>query len=323
MASIAITLNLLHKDATAQLALEWRRENSAVIEAASRRHDEATSRAVTERDQAREVADRLRAEEQKLRQAAVDPVTDDPQLAAQIARIEQLRTAMLTADQELAAAQKRANDELAGRPGKGLTGTPGYGAARIALDEEVRNAQKRYDDARIALARAEEQLGILRDKVAGAAQGKGQEASKRLEEVSRDRAAQERRLATLEERADALVRDREKLIRAAVEADASQGAARDGIGEAAFDVSLSVVSRLRRGCRSWGSGRCARHVQARSLPPLRSVQLRARFAGAAAGFERAASPHRQRDPTSRAWCAASTKRKETSCQTSLASSPTP
>lgn len=230
LGAIAITLPLLDKDSATHLEQVYRKQNVPIFTAAATRFDANVRQVTRQRAAEGDAIAKLRVEEEGLRRANIDPLADEPQLAAQLARIERLRSAKATADQQLSAEQRLANDELTGRKTSPfLSGRVGYGPFRRAADERVRNAQMRYDRAAADLAKAETDLVTLRDNLATVGAGKSGEAQKRLAEVTEARAAHERQFASLDARVQGLIRDREQLIRAAVEADTAHAPREDGI----------------------------------------------------------------------------------------------
>ncbi|MBB5048535.1 hypothetical protein HNR60_003302 [Rhodopseudomonas rhenobacensis] len=230
LGSIAITLPLLGKDTTAALDQAYRQSNAILFEQADARHTETLRRNNEELDQLHAQLSDLKTEEERWRRASIDPTTSDPELVALLARVEQLRSVKGAADQELAAAEQFANDELMGKQSApGNSGRMGYGPVRRAADEAVANARRKVEAAASDLREAEARLAPLRERLAASAQGKSSGAETRLAEVTRERDALDERAAVLDERVRTLIGDRERLIREAVEADPGHVKKEDGI----------------------------------------------------------------------------------------------
>lgn len=230
LGSIAITLPLLSKDAFARFEQNYRQRNATLFVQADARFADTQRRLTEQLDEARSQAATLKKEEERWRRASINPDSDDPELSALLARLEELRSAKADAEKDVALQQQLANDELMGkRTNPILSGNVGYGPFRRAADERVANAERRVENVMRDLRDTEGRVAALRAQLAGASAGKAGGAETRLAEVTRDRAAQEARVAELDGQARGLVRDREKIIRASVESDTTHVPKEDGI----------------------------------------------------------------------------------------------
>lgn len=70
------------------------------------------------------------------------------------------------------------NDELVGRKGSlNLSGIPGVGPKRRAAEEQVTNAQRRVDELAKDVAETDKRIAALREKVKAGGEGKATTAS--------------------------------------------------------------------------------------------------------------------------------------------------
>jgi hypothetical protein len=220
--AIFLSLLLFEKDITTDLEERYLKHNRPLLELITEQTDGTIKKLQTEHAEVRERLGRLADEESGLRQTTVDPKSALPEVRLAVDRIAKLTEAKAEAERELKAAQKFASDELAGVVGaKGNSGIKGSGPVRQAAEERVQNAEANLKAITQELAKADARLSQLGASVSDEAARKRGSAEVRLGELTAIKKERQDRLVVVEGELKRFTKNREAIMRAALEADPS------------------------------------------------------------------------------------------------------
>jgi hypothetical protein len=220
LTAILLGVLVFAKDIGAEIDRAYLQQNTELFAAAAARVDEDLRKNSEARVEVGNTIARAEEEEARLREAAVNPGVENPELKPLLERVARLEQVKINADRELVRARNFTNNERVGLPGEpGNSNEVGEGPRWKAGLERIAIAEGHAQKAAEALAAAQERLRQLQDSIAAETRARVKTVETRLAEVARGKQAEQARLAGLEEAYRRLTEDRERIIWESVQRD--------------------------------------------------------------------------------------------------------
>jgi hypothetical protein len=205
-------------DVRAQIDLQWRTENAAIIASAERQVDAESQQAGDDIKTGGPQVTALQNQVTALRQQIVDPAAGDSALQAAQKDVERFTAEKAQEDQALQADQDFAADELNGIKGnRDNSGRRGNGPRYRAAEARANNAKTADDTATNALNTARARLEELTRQSGSRAGGRREAAEQQLQQTQQDLATASADLAGARDRYSKLSQNRDTAVGAIVD----------------------------------------------------------------------------------------------------------